>query len=129
MDAASHTGVDDVREILDGVRYPPTSLKIKVYIIDEAHMLSKSAFNALLKTLEEPPPHVLFTVCRHGHQTRVWLGKQFQDITKSSHEEADSMAMDLLMRAQGICVFSAAYQDEILFETEIQKLHEWIKAL
>jgi len=60
MDAASHTGVDDVREILDGVRYPPNNLKIKVYIIDEAHMLSKSAFNALLKTLEEPPARVLF---------------------------------------------------------------------
>ncbi|MCF7821141.1 MAG: DNA polymerase III subunit gamma/tau [Mariprofundaceae bacterium] len=60
MDAASHTGVDDVREILDGVRYPPVSLKYRVYIIDEAHMLSKSAFNALLKTLEEPPAHVLF---------------------------------------------------------------------
>ena len=60
MDAASHTGVDDIREILDGVRYPPVHLKIKVYIIDEAHMLSKSAFNALLKTLEEPPENVLF---------------------------------------------------------------------
>lgn len=60
MDAASHTGVDDIREILDGVRYPPASLKYKVYIIDEAHMLSKSAFNALLKTLEEPPERVLF---------------------------------------------------------------------
>jgi len=60
MDAASHTGVDDIREILDGVRYPPTSLKYRVYIIDEAHMLSKNAFNALLKTLEEPPSHVLF---------------------------------------------------------------------
>jgi len=60
MDAASHTGVDDIREILDGVRYPPSSLQYKVYLIDEAHMLSKSAFNALLKTLEEPPEHVLF---------------------------------------------------------------------
>jgi len=60
MDAASHTGVDDVREILDGVRYPPASLKRKIYIIDEAHMLSKSAFNALLKTLEEPPAYVMF---------------------------------------------------------------------
>ncbi|MDX8406011.1 MAG: DNA polymerase III subunit gamma/tau [Mariprofundus sp.] len=60
LDAASHTGVDDMREILDGVRYPPVSLKTRVYIIDEAHMLSKSAFNALLKTLEEPPEHVLF---------------------------------------------------------------------
>jgi DNA polymerase III subunit gamma/tau len=60
MDAASHTGVDDIREILDGIRYPPTVLPWKVYIIDEAHMLSKNAFNALLKTLEEPPAHVLF---------------------------------------------------------------------
>ncbi len=60
MDAASHTGVDDIREILDSVRYPPSTLKYKVYIIDEAHMLSKSAFNALLKTLEEPPEQVLF---------------------------------------------------------------------
>ncbi len=60
MDAASHTGVEDIREILEAVRYPPASLKFKVYIIDEAHMLSKNAFNALLKTLEEPPQHVLF---------------------------------------------------------------------
>lgn len=60
IDAASHTGVDNVREILDAVRYPPSSLKTKVYIIDEVHMLSKGAFNALLKTLEEPPAHVLF---------------------------------------------------------------------
>ncbi len=60
MDAASHTGVDDVREILESVRYPSANLKYKVYIIDEAHMLSKSAFNALLKTLEEPPERVMF---------------------------------------------------------------------
>ncbi len=60
MDAASHTGVDDIREILDSVRYPPVQLNTKVYIIDEAHMLSKSAFNALLKTLEEPPENVMF---------------------------------------------------------------------
>lgn len=60
MDAASRTGVDDIREILDGVRYAPTEARYKVYIIDEVHMLSKQAFNALLKTLEEPPPHVKF---------------------------------------------------------------------
>lgn len=60
MDAASRTGVDDIRAVLDGVRYPPTSARYKIYIIDEVHMLSKSAFNALLKTLEEPPPHVIF---------------------------------------------------------------------
>lgn len=60
MDAASRTGVDDIREILDGVRYAPTSARYKIYIIDEVHMLSKNAFNALLKTLEEPPEHVKF---------------------------------------------------------------------
>lgn len=60
IDAASHTGVNDVREIIENVKYLPSSGKYKIYIIDEAHMLSQSAFNALLKTLEEPPPHVLF---------------------------------------------------------------------
>ncbi len=60
MDAASHTGVNDVREILDGVRYRPTSARYKIYIIDEVHMLSNAAFNALLKTLEEPPEHTKF---------------------------------------------------------------------
>ena len=60
LDAASRTGVDDMREILEGVRYKPVSARYKVYIIDEVHMLSKSAFNALLKTLEEPPSHVKF---------------------------------------------------------------------
>jgi DNA polymerase-3 subunit gamma/tau len=60
MDAASHTGVDDVREIIEAVRYASVSARYKIYIIDEVHMLSKSAFNALLKTLEEPPAHVKF---------------------------------------------------------------------
>src|SRR5215218_8317736 len=60
MDAASHTGVDDVREIIEAVRYSAVSARYKVYIVDEVHMLSKNAFNALLKTLEEPPQHVKF---------------------------------------------------------------------
>ncbi|QQS11159.1 MAG: DNA polymerase III subunit gamma/tau [Rhodospirillales bacterium] len=60
MDAASRTGIDDIREIIDGTRYRPVSARYKVYIIDEVHMLSKQAFNGLLKTLEEPPPHVKF---------------------------------------------------------------------
>lgn len=60
MDAASHTGIDDIREIIDQVRYAPVSARYKVYIIDEVHMLSNQAFNGLLKTLEEPPPHVKF---------------------------------------------------------------------
>lgn len=60
LDAASRTSVDDIREILDGVRYKPTNARYKIYIIDEVHMLSKNAFNALLKTLEEPPSQVMF---------------------------------------------------------------------
>jgi DNA polymerase-3 subunit gamma/tau len=60
MDAASNTGVDDVREIIEAVRYAAASSRFKIYIIDEVHMLSRNAFNALLKTLEEPPPHVKF---------------------------------------------------------------------
>ena len=60
MDAASHTGVEDVREIIEAVRYASVSARYKIYIIDEVHMLSKNAFNALLKTLEEPPDHVKF---------------------------------------------------------------------
>ncbi len=60
LDAASHTGVDNIRDLLDSVRYGPVSARNKVYVIDEVHMLSKSAFNALLKTLEEPPPHAKF---------------------------------------------------------------------
>jgi len=60
IDAASNTGVDNIRELNDNVRYAPAKSKYKVYVIDEVHMLSTSAFNALLKTLEEPPPHVVF---------------------------------------------------------------------
>ncbi|MGH7004818.1 MAG: DNA polymerase III subunit gamma/tau, partial [Alphaproteobacteria bacterium] len=60
MDAASRTGVDDIRDLIEGVQYRPVRARYKVYIIDEVHMLSKNAFNALLKTLEEPPEHVKF---------------------------------------------------------------------
>ena len=60
VDAASHTGVDDARDIIEGVGYRPVSARYKIYIIDEVHMMSKSAFNALLKTLEEPPDNVKF---------------------------------------------------------------------
>ena len=60
MDAASHTGVDNMREIMDGMKYVPVSSRYKIYIIDEVHMLSKAAFNALLKTLEKPPARIKF---------------------------------------------------------------------
>jgi DNA polymerase-3 subunit gamma/tau len=60
IDGASHTGVDDVRSLRDGLKYKPINSRNKIIIIDEVHMLSKSAFNALLKTLEEPPPNTIF---------------------------------------------------------------------
>ncbi len=60
MDAASNTGIEDIKQIIDGVRYAPLTARFKVYIIDEVHMISEKAFNALLKTLEEPPPHAKF---------------------------------------------------------------------
>src|SRR6202011_5736771 len=63
IDAASNRGIDDIRELREKVRLAPSQGKWKVYIIDEAHMLTTEAFNALLKTLEEPPPHVVFVLC------------------------------------------------------------------
>src|SRR3989449_1538955 len=63
IDGASNRGIDDVRELRDNVRYAPAKSRLKIYIIDEVHMLTKEAFHALLKTLEEPPPHVKFIFC------------------------------------------------------------------
>src|SRR3546814_13760131 len=60
MAAASHTGIDGIRDIIESVRYAPVEARYKVYVLDEVHMLSNQAFNALLKTLEEPPPHAKF---------------------------------------------------------------------
>ena len=62
IDAASHTGVDNMRDVLEGANYAPAQGKFKVFIIDEVHMLSRNTFNAMLKTLEEPPPHVKFVL-------------------------------------------------------------------
>lgn len=117
MDAASRTGVDDIREILDGVRYAPTSARYKIYIIDEVHMLSKNAFNALLKTLEEPPPHVKFifatteirkvpvTVlsrCQRFDLRRIdaaTLSAYYKTITEKEGVHADDEALNLIARA------------------------------
>src|SRR5438094_5477026 len=63
IDAASNRGIDEIRDLRERVKYLPATLKVKVYIIDEAHMLTTEAFNALLKTLEEPPEHVMFVLC------------------------------------------------------------------
>ncbi|MFA5593290.1 MAG: DNA polymerase III subunit gamma/tau [Micavibrio sp.] len=117
MDAASRTGVDDIREILDGVRYAPVSARYKIYIIDEVHMLSKNAFNALLKTLEEPPPHVKFifatteirkvpvTVlsrCQRFDLRRIeadTLAAYYKTICEKEGVTADGEALDLIARA------------------------------
>jgi DNA polymerase III subunit gamma/tau len=117
MDAASRTGVDDVRELIDGVRYAPASARYKVYIVDEVHMLSKQAFNALLKTLEEPPPHVKFVFatteirkvpvtvlsrCQRFDLRRVdgaVLVEHFGRIAAQENAEIEREALDLIARA------------------------------
>ncbi|MDB5367969.1 MAG: polymerase subunit gamma/tau, partial [Rhodospirillales bacterium] len=117
MDAASRTGVDDVRELIDGVRYAPASARYKVYIVDEVHMLSKQAFNALLKTLEEPPPHVKFVFatteirkvpvtvlsrCQRFDLRRVdgsVLIKHFAGIAAQEDASIEPEALDLIARA------------------------------
>src|SRR5215831_7968824 len=117
MDAASRTGVDDIRELTDGVRYRPVSARYKVYIIDEVHMLSKNAFNALLKTLEEPPPAVIFVFatteiqkvpvtvlsrCQRFSLRRVpveLLIAHYGRVAEAERVEADEEALALIARA------------------------------
>ena len=117
IDAASHTGVDNMREILDAAQYRPTNGRYKVYIIDEVHMLSASAFNALLKTLEEPPAHVIFILatteirkvpvtilsrCQRFDLVRVsveTLKKHFAWIAAQEKIELADAANELLARA------------------------------
>lgn len=117
MDAASRTGVNDIREIIDGVRYRPTSARFKIYIIDEVHMLSTAAFNALLKTLEEPPEHVKFVFatteirkipvtvlsrCQRFDLRRVEmevLARHFEGIAAKEGAEIAPAALKLIARA------------------------------
>jgi DNA polymerase III subunit gamma/tau len=117
MDAASHNGVDDVRQINDAIRYAPVSARYKVYILDEVHMLTPQAFNALLKTLEEPPPHAKFifatteirrvpiTVlsrCQRFDLRRVdaaLLVRHLQGIAGKESIEAEPEALALIARA------------------------------
>lgn len=90
IDAASHTGVDNIRELRETVKLPPSSLKYKVYIIDEVHMLSGGAFNALLKTLEEPPTHVVFILATtevHKIPETILSRVQRFDFTRLTIEE------------------------------------------
>ena len=117
MDAASHTGIDDIRDLIDSAHYKPNSARYKVYIVDEVHMLSKQAFNGLLKTLEEPPEHVKFifatteirkvpvTVlsrCQRFDLRRIdaeTLAAHLAHIAKEEGSEADPAALSLIARA------------------------------
>jgi DNA polymerase III subunit gamma/tau len=117
MDAASNTGVDDVREIIEAVRYAAVSARYKVYIVDEVHMLSKNAFNALLKTLEEPPAHVKFlfattevnkvpvTVlsrCQRFDLRRIpadVLAEHFRKVAEAEQVAVEAEALALIARA------------------------------
>jgi len=117
MDAASKTGIDDVRELIENAKYSPTSAKYKIFIIDEVHMLSKQAFNGLLKTLEEPPPRLKFILattevrkipitilsrCQRFDLKRVNLTKLFlhlQNIAKIENGNISDSALQLIARA------------------------------
>src|SRR5918998_1412865 len=89
MDAASHTSVEDAREIIERVQFRPTSGEYKVYIIDEVHMLSTAAFNALLKTLEEPPGHALFILATtENHKVPATILSRCQRFTFNRHTVA-----------------------------------------
>ncbi|MEH3101980.1 DNA polymerase III subunit gamma/tau [Sphingomonas adhaesiva] len=117
MDAASHTGIDDIREIIEASRYAAVSARYKIYIIDEVHMLSKAAFNGLLKTLEEPPAHVKFlfattevnkvpvTVlsrCQRFDLRRIpadTLAAHFARVVEAEGAEAEAEALALIARA------------------------------
>ncbi|MDA0661930.1 MAG: DNA polymerase III subunit gamma/tau [Proteobacteria bacterium] len=117
MDAASRTGIDDIRDLIEGVRYKPVSARYKVYIIDEVHMLSRQAFNGLLKTLEEPPEHVIFVFatteirkvpvtvlsrCQRFDLRRVereLLAPHFRAIAEKEGVKIEDAAVDIIARA------------------------------
>ena len=117
MDAASHTGIDDIREIIDAVRYASVSARYKIYIIDEVHMLSKQAFNGLLKTLEEPPGHVKFFLattevdkvpvtvlsrCQRFDLRRIppeKLAAHFGEVAKAENVEVEADALAMIASA------------------------------
>ena len=116
IDAASHRGIDEIRELRERVHFPPQILKKKVYIIDEVHMLTNEAFNALLKTLEEPPDHVVFilatteshkvpaTIKSRSQHLNFQLGSEEQisqhltDITKKENYDMPADAIRLIAK-------------------------------
>ena len=144
MDAASKTGIDDIRELIENAKYSPTSAKFKIFIIDEVHMLSKQAFNGLLKTLEEPPPRLKFILattevrkipvtilsrCQRFDLKRVNLEKLFlhlKDIAKKENGSISDSALQLVARASegsvrdGISLLDRALVSQSIHNKEIQ---------
>ena len=144
MDAASKTGIDDVRELIENAKYSPTSAKFKIFIIDEVHMLSKQAFNGLLKTLEEPPPRLKFILattevrkipvtiisrCQRFDLKRVNLEKLYlhlKDITKKENGNISDSAIQLISRASegsvrdAISLLDRALISQSIHDKEIQ---------
>ena len=140
IDAASRTGVDDMREIIDSIAYAPVMAKYKIYIIDEVHMLSNSAFNALLKTLEEPPAHVKFIFatteikkvpitilsrCQRFDLRRLdeeEIKTHLKNILKKEEFEADDRALDLIAKmSEGSVRDSLSLMDQALASNNHEK--------
>ena len=144
MDAASKTGIDDIRELIENAKYSPTSAKFKIFIIDEVHMLSKQAFNGLLKTLEEPPPRLKFILatteirkipvtilsrCQRFDLKRVSLEKLFlhlRNIAKKENGNIADSALQLVARASegsvrdAISLLDRALVSQSIHNKEIQ---------
>jgi len=144
MDAASKTGIDDIRELIENAKYSPTSAKFKIFIIDEVHMLSKQAFNGLLKTLEEPPPRLKFILatteirkipvtilsrCQRFDLKRVSLEKLFLHLKLIAKKESGSIseaALKLIARASegsvrdAISLLDRALVSQSIHKKEIQ---------
>lgn len=140
IDAASRTGIDDIREIIDSVAYAPVMAKYKIYIIDEVHMLSNSAFNALLKTLEEPPAHVKFIFatteirkvpitilsrCQRFDLRRLdesEIAVHLKNILSKENLEADEQALELIAKmSEGSVRDSLSLLDQALSNNNHQK--------
>ena len=152
MDAASRTGIDDIRELIENSKYNPTSAKFKIFIIDEVHMLSKQAFNGMLKTLEEPPeklkfilattdarkiPITILSRCQRFDLRRVSLEQIFEHLKKISNKEKGKIsdeALKLLARASEGSVrdavslldrafmFQSVDQDKLIQDFDIRKM-------
>lgn len=106
MDAASNNGVDDIRELREHVKYPPSNGRYKVYIIDEVHMLSKGAFNALLKTLEEPPPHIIFILATtEPHKIPPTIHSRCQrfDFKRVSYDSVAALLKEICDKEGRVC--------------------------